>query len=411
MDHEEIVRRHREAAKLFSARTPITAKDLFAGRFDQILKINGTISQPGAHAIIYGERGVGKTSLANIAPLTFAFEGKHDLERLVAPRVACDSTDTFETIWRKIFRGIKITQEHTPVGFYLAQPEVEIHSLSDELQNVNMTPGEVLNVLEGLSLQCELVVTIDEFDRLTEGEPQRLIADLIKSLSDNQVNATIVLVGVGDSISQLVKGHESVGRHLVEIPLPRMSRSELEKIVLDRLPQLDLEIDQEALSFVSLICAGLPYYTHLLCQHAVCAAISDETSLITHPHIKTAMKKAINDSEREMKSSYFSAIQSRQPNSSFATTLAACALAEADEFGNFTAADVREPLGRIRGEYTDIPAFSSHLERFCKVDKGTVLQQIGQKHQRRYRFKDPLMQPFVIIRSLDEEIISQQHIS
>src|SRR4029079_17475719 len=99
-----------------------------------------------------------------------------------------------------------------------------------------------------------------------------------------------------------------------------------------------------ALRFISLVCAGLPYYTHLLGQHAVCKAIQDDRATVTKDCVESAMKKAIEDSEREMKSAYYNATQSRQPGALFPLTLAACALATHDEFGYFTAANVRGPL-------------------------------------------------------------------
>lgn len=409
LNYEQKIGKQREAAQLFSPRTPIAVTDLFSGRYDQIRKLNSTISQPGAHAIIYGERGVGKTSLANIAPISYSVSVKATLDTIVAPRIACDSTDSFDSLWRKVFKGIRVTREHHPIG-YLGRPEQEIHPLLDDLNVETFTPGEVLGVLREIGNDCHLILTLDEFDRLPEGEVPQLVADLIKSLSDNSVSATIVIVGVGDSIAELVKGHESVGRHIVEVPLPRMSREELERIVNDRLPKLGMSIEASALKIISLVCAGLPYYTHLLGQHAVCIAIAEDTTLITSEHVNAAMKKAIEDSEREMKTAYYEATYSRQPNTFFTSTLAACALGQHDEFGYFTPASIRAPLTSIRQMDTDIPDFSSHMERFCKKEKGAILQQTGQKHQRRFRFRDPLMQPFIIIRSLDDQIISVEQI-
>jgi Cdc6-like AAA superfamily ATPase len=409
LDYNEKTLKQRKAGQLFSPRTPITGTELFSGRYDQILKLNSTIAQPGAHAIIYGERGVGKTSLANIAPMAYSVQINTDPDQVVAPRVACDSTDSFDSLWRKVFKEITIVGDKTPMGL-IPHLEDDSHSLLDDISEGKLTPGEVMTVLKMLGKQCHLIIALDEFDRLPKGEVPQLVADLIKSLSDNNIPATIIIVGVGDSIAELVRGHESVGRHIVEVPLPRMSRSELEKIILDRLPKLDMTIETSALKFISLVCSGLPYYTHLLAQHAVCMAISKDASVVSKHYVDAAMKKAIGDSEREMKSAYYEATHSRQPRTFFAETLAACALADHDEFGYFTAANIREPLGRIRKLETDIPTFTAHLERFCKKEKGAILQQSGDKHQRRYRFRDPLMQPFIIIRSLDDKKITVEEI-
>ena len=412
MSYEDSRERKARAGRLFSPRTPIDTSELFSGRYSQVLKLNSVIAQAGAHAIIYGERGVGKTSLANIAPISFHVESKTPLERITAPRINCDGTDSYDALWRKVFSAIKVSEEGGPMGFLPDPAAQNVRSLLDGIVCGSFTPGEVLNVLAKVGSCCHLVITLDEFDRLPAGNVQRLMADTVKTLSDNKIQATLIIVGVGDSVGKLVEGHESVGRHLVEVPLPRMSREELEKIVSDRLPELGLTIADDALHCVSLVCAGLPYFTHLLGQHAVCAAIGKFSKQVTRSHVDATMKLAIEDSEREMKSAYYEATRSRHPKSKFHTTLAACALTQQDEFGYFMAANVREAFRQMAdaGGTPDIPDFAKHLNRFCEKDKGGILECVGSKHQRRYRFDNPLMQPFVIIRSLDAQIITIDNI-
>jgi hypothetical protein len=55
-----------QTGSIFTPGAPINEKDLFAGRSEQVEKIIDAVSQRGCHAILYGERGVGKTSLSNM---------------------------------------------------------------------------------------------------------------------------------------------------------------------------------------------------------------------------------------------------------------------------------------------------------------------------------------------------------
>ena len=50
-----------QAGQVFTPGAPISERALFSGRLNQIRKVLDTISQTGYHAVLYGERGVGKT--------------------------------------------------------------------------------------------------------------------------------------------------------------------------------------------------------------------------------------------------------------------------------------------------------------------------------------------------------------
>ena len=80
----------------------------------------------------------------------------------------------------------------------------------------------------------------------------------------------------------------------------------------------------------------------------------------------------------------------------------ACARAKTDDFGYFAAADVREPMSKIMKKRYEIPSFARHLSSFCQPERGCMLRKEGEKHRYRYRFSDPLMQPFVIMKGIVE---------
>jgi energy-coupling factor transporter ATP-binding protein EcfA2 len=94
--------------RAFTPNTPVNSIDLFSGRHKQIDKVLGAVFSPGQHAAIYGERGVGKSSLANIIyDLVFA-AGK---QNFVPARVNCSQGITFAEIWREVFKQVPITRE------------------------------------------------------------------------------------------------------------------------------------------------------------------------------------------------------------------------------------------------------------------------------------------------------------
>ena len=63
--------RLRLVGEVFRPAAPIDRRSLFSGRFEQIGELFAIVGQPGQHAVIYGERGVGKTSLAVLAATAY----------------------------------------------------------------------------------------------------------------------------------------------------------------------------------------------------------------------------------------------------------------------------------------------------------------------------------------------------
>ena len=51
---------------IFAPHRPIAEGNLLFGRQTEVRSIIETLNTPGQHVLLYGERGVGKTSIANV---------------------------------------------------------------------------------------------------------------------------------------------------------------------------------------------------------------------------------------------------------------------------------------------------------------------------------------------------------
>src|SRR5579859_7224886 len=91
---EDWQRRVYEVLDAFTPGAPIDELDLLAGRFSQIDRMIETVMQRGQHAILYGERGVGKSSLAN----TFATKILKGARSLNFIPINCHPTDDFSAV-------------------------------------------------------------------------------------------------------------------------------------------------------------------------------------------------------------------------------------------------------------------------------------------------------------------------
>jgi len=385
-----------KAGKIFTPTSPIDAQELFAGRDEQIRQIVDVINQTGQHAILYGERGVGKTSLANV------FKNFLEGQRVLAPRVNCDATDTFDSVWRKAFDQAGLTRTTQPPGFG-ATPAQSLVNASELLGQV-ATPDSVRKCLTSLSQHFLPVFVIDEFDRL-QSEPRRAFADCIKALSDHAVRATVLLVGVAESVDQLIAEHESVQRALAQVRMPRMSSGELHSLIENGVKALEMTIHPNATRRIVKLSQGMPHYAHLLGLYACRAAIDDRQLVVTSDAVEKALQRALTGAQQSILTKYETAVRSARKDNLFAKVLLACAMAETNELGEFAAQDVRDRLEKIAGRRIEIPGFAQHLKEFCESKRGPVLRKSGISRLYRYKFVDPLVQPYVIMQGVSARLI------
>lgn len=387
--------------KAFLPSVPVSENTLFAGRIEQIRRIMSTVNQPGQHAIVYGERGVGKTSLANILSSRIGASPGEPLP--LTPRVTCDSTDDFTSIWTKLFEQIEVIKRKQAAGFTTG-PLIEMMEPAYQAGQIPevIKPDTVRRLLTDLGERQPTIVIFDEFDRISNQRARRAMADTIKVMSDHDVPATIILVGVADTVDDLLAEHKSIERATVQIKMPRMFDNELHEILEKGTLMAGLTIADDVKEEIAKLSQGLPHYTHLLGLHAGHVAVDRKSLQIQHRDLRPAIERAVSQSQSSLVEAYRVAVSSPQKDNLYASVLLACALADSDRFGYFAAADVREPLTRIVGRHHEIPAFARHLKAFCEASHGPILKKSGERRRFRYRFVNPLMQPFVIMQGILE---------
>lgn len=383
-----------EVTEAFSPGSPVQERDLFAGRATEIALLEDAVAQRGRHAIVFGERGVGKTSLANVLPLIL----RRPTRQLIYVRVNSTPADTFVSLWKNVFKRLiyETASSNGPV----------IRKISEDF-GAELTPDDVQLVLQDFGDSEMPIIVLDEFDRIKNREVTQLVADTIKALSDYSVNATVVIVGVAENISELIEGHESITRCLVQVRMPRMSTEEMKQLILTRYGRCGLQTDADAVWKIIFLSRGLPYYTHLLAMHAARHAIDHRRLTVVHEDVDKSLPFAISELDQSIKEKYVSAVRSqRAQDTLYAPVLLACAFATTDELGRFQQTAVTDPLNKISaragGKPYQASTFALHMNAFTEESRGRVLQRWGTARNFRYRFTDPMMQPYVILKGLNE---------
>ncbi len=398
-----------QSGQVFTPRTPISSRELFAGRWNEIQQLVDAVNEIGLHVVLYGERGVGKTSLANVIPIIFEVFDADLKPPRSAPRITVRSnattSDTFSSIWEKVFDQISWTQDMPTMGFK-PKPGVELITLRSAYGVVDreLTIEDVRRVLSGLPGS---VFVIDEFDRLTRKHASQF-ADLIKALSDGAIETTIMLVGVAETVDGLVRDHASIPRAITQIRLKPMLLKELTEILFNAEKKLGIIFEQAAGERIAFMSQGRPHYTHLVGQLAVRAACDRASGVVRMADVTKGFEQAVKATDHMISKLYDDATYSSHKDALWKQVLLACAISavtESDQNGYFTPVAVVAPLSAILKRTIEISTFNGHLADFCETKRG-VLQRTGYPRAYRYRFCDPLVPPYVLMRGVSEGTIT-----
>jgi energy-coupling factor transporter ATP-binding protein EcfA2 len=366
-------------AQAFTPSAPVSRLDMLAGRIAQIQDVANAVSQRGQHVGLYGERGVGKTSLANV--LAELFDAP-DLPHFQAVLVNCGTDDSYATIWHNVLIELGVELDGTP------SPEGVRRALAD--------------------LDIPALIVIDELDRFEDNDGLTAMADTVKTLSDHSVISTLVFVGVAQSIGELMGEHDSIVRALAQIEIPRMSEKELREILDRGCAKAELKIDGDAAARIAKLSDGLPHYTHLLGRHAGQRVVHNDRDTIILADVNTVIPEAV--ARHTIQSSYIEATESVRKDNLYPQVLLACALAPTNQQGYFTAGAIRDPLEQVAGRRLDIPAFARHLAQFLEPERGAVLQRRGVPRRYFYRFTDPILRPYVVLKGLSDGMITSDEL-
>lgn len=388
-----VLRKRATLGATFTPSAPISQLSLFAGRSRQIGQMLDALLQRGQHIVLYGERGVGKTSLA-----TVIMDVAHNagIEGMTSISINCTPADTFEDVWKRVFRKL---EDHADIG------QATDPNQRGEQQDISDTFAEIASddefgaeeVRRGLEWLRTPLIILDEFDQISDPHATMLIANTVKTLSDHHVGATLLLVGVADSVDELIREHASVERNLIQVHMPRMRPEELREIITRGLNIAKMTIIESAADRIVELSMGLPQYTHQLAKHAGYQALDRGSEEISFADVDQAIKECVEQAQASIQSKYHTATDSPRKDNLFKQVLLACALAKHDDLGYFSASDVCEPLGKILQRRVTTATFQQHLKDFCEVSRGEILQRKGKERSYRYRFANPMMRAHTML--------------
>lgn len=396
-EFEDAVRR------TLSPTTPIRSAEYLRGREKKLEDIRRSLVQPGRHIFVYGDRGVGKTSLAQTA----AYEHQGASSSPVC--LGCDAASTFAQLAQELATRLLGNAPTVTRQTKQRKGTFSFYGIGGETQRTveQGQVGEPRSVNEAVTLVAYAaekhsntpVVIIDEFERIQDPAQRMLFADFIKQAGDQSVPAKFIFCGVGSSLDTLLDAHHSCYRYLTSIELERLAFSPRLEIINRAADAASVQIEPSSVYRIATVSDGFPHYVHLITEKLLWKLFDDVTfvSISTVDHYTAAIRDAVQDIEPKLKTSYEKATLKYSNRDEYESVLWAVAdhhelkrrsLDIFDIYRRLTREAGLEPLAREK--------FNQRINALKGKAHGEILDGTRQGW---YSFREPVMRGYVRLRA------------
>lgn len=353
-----------------------TAKRL-TGRQNELMRIFRAIALERAHVVLYGERGRGKTSLVNLVASAARNAG------YMVGRYTCSSDSTFDDIVRGLVRDLPASMLANP-----AAGDDTLEGCEPALPTGRIQPRDVVTLPTRL-IGRHLVLIADEFDRVEDLPTRTLFADTIKQASDRGAALSFVIVGVSDSLEELLGRHPSIQRNIAGVPLALLRNEDIDDILVNGGRDAGVEFSHSVREAIGLVAWGVPYIAQLLGLHAGTEALQRGSTMVEVRDLHAALGRAIEEIDPRVAAMY-QTVTDGERDRTVVAALRQLASGEQDRFARFVMSDrARERQPPDRRVSADVWA--------RLLDAGMVRRcpSIGPDT---FAFAEPMLQHYILMR-------------
>jgi len=285
------------------------------GRTAKLRQIEKAFNATGRHISIFGDRGVGKTSLALSAAVMHQSSDNNPII------VACDQQASFSQLVLDIGRAClppneviqkKTRSEGLKINLPFAAYNNQITLENGEIPKIKSI-NDAVQILKWVCCfhSKSPVVIVDEFDQLSNNVDKKFFADLVKQLSDQEIGLRIIFCGIGSSHEELIGIHMSTGRYLLPVELDRLTHDARWGIIDAAARKLNVTVPEETNIRIGHLSDGFPYYVHLMGESMFWAMFEDnlEHTVCNIDHFDKGVKEALQSAETALKIAYDKATQ------------------------------------------------------------------------------------------------------
>ncbi|MDX3966047.1 MAG: ATP-binding protein [Bradyrhizobium sp.] len=382
-----------------SPTTPIRSPEHLRGREKKLEDIRRALVQAGRSVFVYGDRGVGKTSLAQTA----AYE--HQSASKAPVLIGCDASSTFARVVQQITTRLLGLDATLIKQANQQKAGLASNGISAEAQrSIERGPVPLPNsVDEATTMMSQAakkhsavpVIVIDEFERITANGERTLFADLIKQTGDQSMPFKLIFCGVASSLDELLDAHHSCYRYLVTVELERLPPEPRFEIINEAAKAFGIAIEPSSLGRIAAISDGFPHYIHLITEKLLWEIFSDVNliSLSTPAHFLEAIRTAVLDIEAKLRTTYEKATKKYVEADQYEAVL--WALADHHELSR-RSADIFNGYVHLTRTYNinTLPRdkFTQRINALKRPTHGSILKGSRQGW---YEFSEPVMRGYV----------------
>lgn len=417
------------AQEAFQAKRPISDPDYLVGRDEWLDLATIQLSTPGGQILIYGDRGIGKSSLGLVVGNSLRLVPK--FAEFELKRTSCMRGTTFPDIFAEalMWAGHDVSVEHVHIndvtqdgqkisggvgtkGFG-ASGEAE-RSKKSGVSRQHIGVSENARSPRWVASQLKdkpLILFIDELENVQNEEVQKAIGAFIRAVSDDpDATIKIILAGIGATAASVTGGHSSVARNMTEIKLDVLDNDSIREIITRGSARVTIPTDNgpKKLVFTPKMqdeivkrSMGYPYFTNLICLSAAENAVRRGDHIVNDDfELEAAVAGAVRAVSGDLKDSLDLALGDGL------TSISARLLRIAVETTN-SIITTDEWISAYQERYSEISAqkLSGSIRKFTKTE-----DEIGEMSEAEvkpifvrvrpgvYSFHDPRMPSFIRLR-------------
>jgi hypothetical protein len=249
-----------------------------------------------------------------------------------------------------------------------------------------------------------VILIIDEFDRVRDENFKRKMSEAIKVISDSTDLLTVVIMGIGQSLDDLLGHHLSVQRQITAIRLPLMEDADVQLLLCKGEIRAGINFDDVVRDSIVTLSKGTPYYVHLLALLAGRHGLARNSKIIVWEDLRAAIQEILSEADPNVIRAYEDATRA-ETNSFMSDVLFAAADAPMDRYGKFDAEGALKALeGHTEQAYQilNISRGLTHLSKNEKNEKNRILEKtVSEGGTNTYDFINPLMRHYILFRQAE----------